>query len=77
MSYDTSKNFSGNQKAKIKDQFNYSPAQDCDYNYIKDNNVIKTTHLMGVMNEPKNMYTPGESNNMRKMAKYEQDKEMD
>jgi hypothetical protein len=73
MSYDTSKNFSGNKKAAIKDQFNFSPAQDCDYNYRKDNNIIKINHLNGVMTEPKNMYTPGETRKMSKMARYEQD----
>jgi hypothetical protein len=65
MSYDKSKLFSGNQKAMIKDQFNYSPAQDENYNYKKENGITSTVYLNGMITAPKNMYTPGESRSIR------------
>jgi len=51
MSYDRSKNFKGNQSANIKDEFNFSPAQNDMYNYKKC--ISKEFHIGGVdMKEP-------------------------
>lgn len=71
MSYDKSKNFKGSQKAKIKDEFNFSPAQNDMYNYKKC--ISKEFHIGGVdtMKEP--AYGQYASKSMKKMARYEQD----
>lgn len=73
-SYDVSKNFSSNQKAMIKDQFDYSPAQNESYNY-KDC-VVGGIHI-GSMTGEKSMYTKMERGSQKKMAHMQQDRELD
>ena len=75
MSYDKSKNFSGSMKAKIKDDFDYSPAQKEHYNY-KDC-VVGGIHVGGVHTEPKDMYNKSSRMGQKKMARMEQDREID
>lgn len=71
MSYDRSKMFVGNQNAKIKDEFCYSPAIEDSYDYKKG--IVKEFHIGGVMN----MQEPQEGQYARKMnarqARMEQD----
>lgn len=71
MSYDRSKNFKGNMKANIKDDFCFSPAQDDMYDY-KDG-IVKEFHIGGVemMKEPE--YGQYDRHTMKKGAHYEQD----
>jgi hypothetical protein len=71
MSYDQSKNFKGNMKAKIKDEFCFSPAVDDMYDY--KTGIVKEYHIGGVTN----MMEPEEGQYATKMnkreARYEQD----
>lgn len=79
--YDVSKNFSGNQKANIKDEFDFSPEKNEAYNYKAGINA--THNLMGEMMEPKyeGQKSPRElsmeSKNMKKgsMGRMESDRE--
>jgi hypothetical protein len=73
-SYDISSKFSSNQKAMIKDQFDYSPAQKEHYNF-KDC-VVGGIHVGG-MGEEKSMYSKMERSGQKKMARMEQDRELD
>lgn len=78
-SYNQSKNFTGNQKANMKDEFDFSPAKDDAYNYKTGINAVH--NLMGEMVEPAYMgqKSPMELNRMgkgmSKMAKMEGDSE--
>lgn len=73
-SYDVSKNFSGNQKGMIKDQFDYSPAQKEHYDY-KDC-VMGGIHI-GEMTSGKGMYDKSSRMEQKKMARMGQDREID
>jgi hypothetical protein len=75
MSYDKSKNFSGSMKAKIKDDFDYSPAQKEHYNF-KDC-VVGGIHVGGVESMGKSMYDKSSRMGQKKMARMEQDREID
>lgn len=73
-SYDVSKNFSSNMSDKIKDDFDFSPAQNPSYNFKEG--CVGGIHIGGVSSEPKNMYTKMERMGNKKMSKMEQDREM-
>jgi hypothetical protein len=73
-SYDVSKNFSGNQKGMIKDQFDFSPAQNDSYNY-KDC-VVGGIHV-GAMAKEKSMYSKSSRGEQKRMSRMEQDREID
>ena len=71
MSYDKSKNFKGNQKAMIKDEFCFSPATNDMYDYKKG--IVKEFHIGGVEEMKEPAYGQYASKSMKKMARYEQD----
>jgi hypothetical protein len=74
-SYDVSSNFSSNMKGKIKDNYDFSPAQSEHYNYKEC--IIKDIHLNGVQEQTRSAYKPKEERSMRKMKHMEQDGEME
>ncbi len=71
MSYDQSKNFKGNMKANIKDDFCFSPATDDMYNY--KNGIVKEFHIGGVMNMKEPMEGQYATKMNKRQAHYEQD----
>lgn len=70
MSYDISKNFNKNQKASIKDQFDYSPAHSENYDYKKG--IVKEFHIGGVMNMKEPMDGQYASKMNGRQARFEQ-----
>jgi hypothetical protein len=74
-SYDISDRFSVKEGAKIKDQWDFSPAQNDMYNYKEC--CMPGIQVGGVTSEPKGMYDKKSMKSQSKMAKMAQDREID
>ena len=74
-SYDISDRFSVKEGAKIRDQWDYSPAQKENYDYKKC--CVPGIQVGGVTSEPRKMYDKMSMKSQSKMAKMAQDREID